>query len=166
MVWQTTIGEKLCLIVLIFALCFTLFWPSAANPKGGNPMDLILLNEAGEKVSLRQMAAAKPLLLYFWATWCKPCRMTTPRIVALAEKYKNQVQVLGINVGGLDSLKDIKKYRSRYQISYPLLMDQDDAAMKAYSIFAIPVVIFQNSTGKIRYRGHKPPANLEKLLQG
>ena len=126
-------------------------------------MDLVLLNDTGENVRLGQMADGKPLLLYFWATWCRPCRKTRPKVSSFAQEYKDQVKVLGINLGGLDSLENIRKYRSRYKIIYPLLLDRHNNVAKAYSVSAIPAVILLDSTGEIRYRGINPPANLEKL---
>ena len=126
-------------------------------------MDLFLLNDTGEKVRLGQMAEGKPLLLYFWATWCRPCRSTRPKVSSFAQKYKDQVKVLGINLGGLDSLENVRKYRSRYKITYPLLLDRNNGVAKAYSVSAIPTVILLDSTGEIRYRDNDPPANLENL---
>ncbi len=165
MTWQASYREKSSLLVLVWVVFYALSVPSVANPEGSNPMDLVLLNEAGEPVRLGQMATVPPLLLYFWATWCKPCRTTTPKITRLAEKYRDRVQVLGINVGGVDSLKDVNKYRSRHRITYPMLLDRDNQTLEAYSIVAIPTIILLDNTGKILYRGHEPPTNLEKLLQ-
>ncbi|MEJ2365902.1 MAG: TlpA disulfide reductase family protein, partial [Deltaproteobacteria bacterium] len=33
----------------------------------------------------------KPLLLYFWASWCKPCRLVSPQIATLAREYKDRI---------------------------------------------------------------------------
>jgi thiol-disulfide isomerase/thioredoxin len=164
MVWQANFKGKPLFLFLFSALLSIFLLPSAASLGSGNPMDLIFTDTEGKKVRLAQMIADGPVLLYFWATWCKPCRKTTPKVNAFAQKYKEQVKVLGINVGGIDSLKDIKKYRSRYKISYRMLVDQDNEAVKAYSVFAIPVIILLDEAGKVRFRDNEPPKDLEKLL--
>jgi peroxiredoxin len=74
--------------------------------------------------------------------------------------------VVGINVGGVDSPKDIKKYISRHRITYTMLIDHTDEVVKAYSVSAIPVVILLDKTGNILFRDNEPPANLEKFLPG
>jgi len=66
----------------------------------------------------------------------------------------------------LDSPKDIKKYLSRNRITYTMLIDHNDEAVKAYSVSAIPVIILVDETGKILFRDNEPPANLEKFLSG
>ena len=164
MILSKVFREKTSLFILVCTVFFVLSLFSAASPVGANPMNIVLPNDAGEKVRLGQMAAGKPLLLYFWATWCKPCRRTRPKVSDFAKKYKDQVTVLGINLGGLDSIVDVRKYRSRYKITYPLLFDRDNEAANAYSIFVIPAVILLDGAGDIRYRGTDPPANLEDFL--
>ena len=36
---------------------------------------------------------AEPLVVDFWATWCGPCRMVSPIISKMAEKYDGQIIV-------------------------------------------------------------------------
>ena len=163
---RRTLREKIFLFTLVWAMSIALSFLFAENMRGGSLLDLALVDIDGKKVHLDKLADDKPLLLYFWATWCKPCRKAQPKIADLAKKYEDRVKVVGINVGGVDSLKDIKKYRSRHRITYTMLIDRDDEAVKAYSVAAIPVVILLDETGKILFRDNEPPANLEKFLSG
>ena len=161
-----TLREKIFLFTVVWTISIALSFLFAANMRGEDLLDLTLVDIDGKKVRLDQLAEDKPLLLYFWATWCKPCRKTQPNVAALAKEYKDRVKVVGINVGGLDSPKDIKKYVSRHRITYTMLIDHNDEAVKAYSVSAIPVIILVDETGKILFRDNEPPANLEKFLSG
>ena len=161
-----SLRKKIFLFTVILTMSITTSFLYAANTRGDNLLELTLVDLDGKKVRLDQLAEDKPLLLYFWATWCKPCRKTQPKVADLAKKYKDRVEVVGINVGGLDSPKDIKKYISRHRITYAMLIDRDDEAVKAYSVSAIPVIILVDETGKILFRDNEPPANLEKFLSG
>lgn len=40
----------------------------------------------------------QPVLVDFWAAWCAPCRMLTPTVEAVAEKYAGVARVVKINV--------------------------------------------------------------------
>ncbi len=47
-------------------------------------------------------------LVDFWAPWCGPCRMMSPIIDSLSEKYKDQVKIGKVNVD--DSASIAAKY--------------------------------------------------------
>src|SRR5687767_204489 len=53
---------------------------------------------AGKDVRLSQYKG-QVVLLNFWATWCKPCRVEIPSLIALYRDYKDQgFVVLGVSV--------------------------------------------------------------------
>jgi thiol-disulfide isomerase/thioredoxin len=156
--------QKPSRLILVFAATLVFFSPSTARLESSEPKDFSLMDMNGNKVHLFELAKDKPLLLYFWASWCKPCRLVSPKISALAEEYKDRITVIGINVGGVDSPEVVKKYVKRYQITYTLLIDSDNETVGGYSVHAIPTIILLDKNGKILFRDHEPPEKLEELL--
>jgi thiol-disulfide isomerase/thioredoxin len=156
--------EKTKLLVLIWVLLSTLTLSSATRTISAEPADLNLLDEDGKQVRLRDFTSSKPVLLYFWATWCKPCRKISPKVRAFSEKYKDQVQVMAVNVGGLDSLEKIREYRKKYRMDCPVFLDSDNKALKTFDILAIPAFVLIDSSGKVRFRNTALPKDLEGLL--
>jgi thiol-disulfide isomerase/thioredoxin len=151
-------------LILIFTASFVFFSLFTARLEGGKLNDFTLIDMNGNKVSLFDAAANKTLLLYFWATWCKPCRLVGSQVSALADKYNDRITVIGINVGGVDSPKDVKKYSKRHKINYPLFIDSENQTVEAYSIHAIPTIILLDPNGNILFRGNELPENLEQFL--
>src|SRR4029453_14604115 len=44
------------------------------------------------------LKSEKPVLVDFWAAWCAPCRMLSPTVEAVAEKYSASAVVVKLNV--------------------------------------------------------------------
>lgn len=44
------------------------------------------------------MAAAQPVLAYFWADWCGPCRLMSPAMDAIAQEFGDRVKVVKLEV--------------------------------------------------------------------
>src|SRR5688572_653120 len=47
----------------------------------------------------------KPVVLDFWATWCRPCRASMPHLDAVQKRYEDRLVVIGLSVdenGGAD----------------------------------------------------------------
>lgn len=42
--------------------------------------------------------ASQPVLVYFWASWCGPCRLMSPAVEAVASEYGNQLKVVKMEV--------------------------------------------------------------------
>jgi thiol-disulfide isomerase/thioredoxin len=149
---------------MVLVVIATLPALAAGAMASGEVMNTVLVNERGLEVRLGEVASGKPTLLFFWATWCKSCRKVQPPVADLADKYRGRVQVIGINVGGLDSLQAVNDYRQRNGITYPLLIDRTGQAAKAYDIVAIPTILLLDRQGRVRFRDAAPPATLESLL--
>ena len=44
------------------------------------------------------MGTDKPVLVYFWAPWCGPCRLVSPSVSALADQYSDRLKVVKLEV--------------------------------------------------------------------
>jgi thioredoxin 1 len=40
----------------------------------------------------------KPVLVYFWASWCGPCRLVSPSINWIADNYQDRLKVVKLEV--------------------------------------------------------------------
>ena len=63
----------------------------------------------------------KVVIVNFWATWCPPCRAEIPDLVALQDKYKDRLQIVGISEDE-GSVDDVRRFAADHKINYPIVM--------------------------------------------
>jgi cytochrome c biogenesis protein CcmG, thiol:disulfide interchange protein DsbE len=129
-------------------------------------VDFELPSVSGSSVRLSKYRGERPVLIYFWATWCPYCLSVRPEISRLREKMgPNEMEILGINVGGSDSFERLKRFQEGHPVSWPILYDGDGKVSKAYGVQGIPLFVLVNKEGNVVYRDNEPPSDVRKYLQ-
>jgi thioredoxin len=83
----------------------------------------------------------KPCIVDFYADWCGPCKMLTPVLEELSEKYAGRLDIYKVNT------------------------DQEQELAAAFGIQSIPSLLFVPKTGKPQMaQGVLPRETLEKVI--
>lgn len=89
----------------------------------------------------------KIVVLDFWATWCGPCIASIPKNNAIAEKYKDDVVIIGICAKkGSEKMQAVVSDKG---IQYPVAIDVDDQTNDAYDANGYPDYYIINKSGKL-----------------
>lgn len=67
----------------------------------------------------------KAVILDFWATYCPPCIEEIPHLRALKAKYGEDLEVVGLHVGGEEDRPKVPEFVERLKIDYPLAYPED-----------------------------------------
>jgi len=79
----------------------------------------------------------KVTVINFWATWCGPCRAEIPDLVALQEKYKDTLQVIGISQDEAPP-EVVKRFTADHKINYPVVMMTAELEKLFPGVVALP----------------------------
>jgi thiol-disulfide isomerase/thioredoxin len=90
----------------------------------------------------------KVLIVNFWATWCPPCRAEIPDLIALQEKYRDQVQIIGISEDEAP-VETVKRFVADHKMNYPVVMLTPDLEKMFPGISALPTSFIVNRDGRI-----------------
>jgi thioredoxin 1 len=99
----------------------------------------IVVNDANFDQTVLQ--SKTPVLVDFWAAWCRPCIMAAPILEELAEEYADRITIAKLDV------------------------DQNAKTAVKYGIMAIPnLIIFKDGKPVSQIVGYRPKAELERSL--
>jgi cytochrome c biogenesis protein CcmG/thiol:disulfide interchange protein DsbE len=126
--------------------------------KGKAAPGFALEDLSGKKVTLASYKG-KAVLINFWATWCAPCRIETPWLIELRNRYAAQgFEVLGISADDLDAddpqklseeKKEIARFAEQMHIPYPVLIDGDSLSTPYDGLDALPASYFVDRKGTV-----------------
>lgn len=130
----------------------------------------------------------KVVLLDFWASWCRPCRIANPHVVEMYDKYKEKgFTVFSVSLDGIDQRtaakignnpETIERYKEQQKDRWVQAIEQDNLkwdyhvsdlkkwdsdAAELYGVRSIPRTFLIDREGKIA--AVNPRNNLEEELQ-
>ena len=153
------------LLLLIFALGLL---PCAAQ------MPAAVLDDVnGGKVCTDTLAhAGQPVIVSFFATWCKPCQRELSAIAEVYDEWQEQtgVKLVAISIDEAQSVNKVKPLADGNGWPYQVLLDPGGELKRALGIQLIPFVLILDENGKIVYKhnGYTDGAEdelLDRLLE-
>ena len=129
---------------------------------GGNQADGVVENFSftlfqgekalgAEKMEMAQLLG-KPIVLNFWAGQCPPCRAEMPDLQRFYDGFKDDVTLLGIDVGqftGLGTRRDAQNLLKELGITYPAGYTGDASVVRKYEVLGMPTTVFINADGTV-----------------
>lgn len=141
-------------VILLIILTSMLLVTGCAAPSvarvGESAPDFKLQNLDGQLISLSDFRG-KPVLINFWATWCKFCRYEMPYLQQIYEEWSDKgLVVLAINIG--ESHSEVKEFLQALNLSLPVLLDTNEKVAQKYNVPPVPTTFFIDSDGTIQVK--------------
>jgi len=153
---STTKYKTNCLIMkkhsltylLVFILC--VFFNNTLSAQ--DIFSYNLTNLEGENIEISDIKGEDLTILDFWASWCKPCIKSIPKLIELSEKFKDSgVIFIGINEDSPRNSSKVKPFAHSLGITYPVLLDSDQELMNELLVNSLPTLIIINKKGEVVY---------------
>lgn len=118
----------------------------------------------GSTVRFPDDVRGKPVIIRFWAEWCRYCESEMKAIDRVYQRRRAQgLQVLAVNAG--QDKATVVAFIKKIGVSYPALLDEESAIARQYGVVGLPTTYFVGTDGIIKTKvvGEADEATFDKL---
>ena len=91
--------------------------------------------------------SGKPVLVYFWASWCPDCHLQQNVVDTLARD--NNVVTVAMQSG---TEIEVRKYLEQNGLRWRVLNDNDRTITKSWGVRGVPLMFIVDGQGNMRFR--------------
>jgi peroxiredoxin len=142
----------LLLLVFVFIVSLPVLAQNEEDITGRKAPNFKLVNLDGKYVELNKETGNGPILLSFWATWCKPCLEEMVELNKIYIEYKDKgFKIFAISTDAEKSVAKVKPYIKSKGYNFPVLLDANNEVARKYYAQQMPYTILIDKNGNIVY---------------
>ena len=100
----------------------------------------------GKPVSLAAYRG-KLVVVDFWASWCAPCIVEMPHLIALQKRHAGKLQIIGISMD--DDAATAKETLARFHPNYPNILGDTALGHSYGGVLGLPQFYLIGRDGKV-----------------
>ena len=92
-----------------------------------------------------------PMVISFWATWCKPCKKELNAIAEVYDDWQDEtgVKLIAISIDDTRSMSKVAPYVNSSDWEYDVYLDSNSDLKRAMGVSTVPHTFLINGEGKI-----------------
>tara|TARA_Y100000385_G_scaffold279920_1_gene330242 strand:+ start:432 stop:929 length:498 start_codon:yes stop_codon:yes gene_type:complete len=143
--------QKLLSILAVFLFTTTVFSQTRMLPN----KDVKTLD--GSNFNITDLYnEGNPIVISFWATWCKPCKKELNNIAEIYDEWQEEtgVKIVAISIDDSRSMMRVGPYVNASEWEYEIYLDPNGELKRAMGVSTVPHTFLLNGKNEIVWQ-HK-----------
>jgi thiol-disulfide isomerase/thioredoxin len=154
-------------ILLLSACLLVAPVASAQEASVGKAPPLAAKTLEGDALVLAEALENGPVVVTFWATWCRPCRKELPELQKLVDKYGDRgFRVVAVSGDGPVDAAKVAPYVKSQKFTFDVVRDEDGEIRRNFQVEVFPTTFLLGDDGAILHRQVGYRRGDEKILDG
>lgn len=145
---------KYSIVVIVLSL-----WGSICCAQNRLPMQQKVTSSNGDVVQMGEIIKGDlPLIITFWATWCRPCQNELEALKDMQEEWQGKVRIIAISMDDSRASAKVKALVSGKKWPFEIYQDINQEFFQTLNFSSIPFAVVVSSSGAILYQhtGYSP----------
>ena len=141
----------------LFSLFFATLVASISFAQNRTLPNIEVKNLNGSKFNITQIEnEGSPIVISFWATWCKPCKKELNNIAEVYEDWQDEtnVKIIAISIDDSRSMSKVNPYVNASDWDYEVYLDTNSDLKRAMGVSTVPHTFLLNAKKEIVWQ-HK-----------
>ena len=107
---------------------------------------------SGKSINIQSVENdGNPIVISFWATWCKPCKKELNTIAEIYEEWQDEtgVKLVAVSIDDARSMSKVAPYINSADWDYEVYLDPNRELARALNVSTVPHTFLLNGKGKI-----------------
>lgn len=144
--------KKIIALLFVMVLGFTVM----AQTEAGKKLPSVNIKTLdGRTINTQTISnEGKPLMVCFWALWCKPCKKELDAYNEVYEDWQDEtgVKLIAISIDDARSSAKVKPFVNGKDWQFDVLLDPNQEFKRAMSVNMIPHTFILDGNGNIVYQ--------------
>ena len=144
---------------LILSVCVIAFFTVTSFSQNRTLPSVKIKNLKGSLVNIQTIENdGNPIVISFWATWCKPCKKELNTIAEVYEEWQDDtgVKLIAISIDDSRSSSKVKPYVNSSGWEYEIYLDPNRDLSRSLGVSTVPHTFLLDGDGNIvwEHRGY------------
>ena len=144
---------------LIYGILLILFCVSVGFAQNRTLPSVNVKTLEGDPLNIQKVEnKGNPIVISFWATWCKPCKKELNNIAEVYENWQDEtgVKLIAISIDDSRNMHKVAPYVNSSDWDYEVYLDPNGDLKRAMGISAVPHTFLLNGKKEIvwQHRGY------------